>query len=77
MSQLNLIDQRLQPSHHLHRYQFQSRSVGMVSVMDESVKNLTEAFKTAGLWSNTIMIFSTGMVVGSGNFVVCFVESVE
>ena len=49
----------------------------MVSVMDESVKNLTEAFKRAGLWSNTIMIFSTGMVVGSGNFVVCFVESAE
>ena len=34
----------------------------MVSVMDESVKNVTEAFKNHGLWDNTVMIFSTGIL---------------
>ena len=29
-------------------------------MMDESVKNVTDAFRQSGMWDNTIMIFSTG-----------------
>ena len=37
--------------------------LGMVSAMDEGIANITNAYKTNGLWDDTIVIFSTGEVM--------------
>ncbi|PFX34029.1 arylsulfatase B-like [Stylophora pistillata] len=52
------------PKQHVDKYSFINDTIrrsyaGMVDIMDEAVGNITGAFKEAGLWDNTLMIFST------------------
>jgi arylsulfatase B/arylsulfatase I/J len=33
---------------------------GMVTMLDQGVKNVTEALKQTGMWDNTLIVFSAG-----------------
>ena len=43
-------------------FKFHFSVQGMVSALDEAVKNVTQSFKDHGLWEDTILVFSTGKV---------------
>ena len=39
--------------------------LGMVSVVDETVQNVTQALKETGMWSNTLFVWTTGALFAS------------
>ena len=62
------------PDAYIEKYSFiknegRRKYAAMVDIMDEAVGNLTRAFKTAGLWDDTLTVFSTdngGIHTGGG-----------
>lgn len=47
--------------------------LGIVSIMDEAVENVTNAFRESGLWDNTLVVFSTGNFVYTFCRIILFV----
>ena len=53
------------PQRYLDKYPYirdqnRRKYAGMVSCMDEAVANVTRQLKKAGMWDDTVLIFSTG-----------------
>ena len=53
------------PDRYLAPYAFiqdprRRRYAGMVSALDQALGNITAALRGAGLWNNTVLVFSTG-----------------